>query len=205
MAFAGHFHCHDEYSPLDGSGNRNQLSHEAAIKGRRILASPTTRGSAALSSTWTHVVTRRSTTTRLREGKKRSGDERLIPILGVEAYWRPDRFMELPRETFGKNAHNWAQHLCLHAQSLEGWHTLLRLSSKSWVRREKGGGFYGKACMDSAMLHEDHTGIIVSTACISSPLSQLVLAGDDVGAKKWLLEDGGHRGLGQRIPRDHAA
>ena len=93
-------------------------------------------------------------------GKKRSADERLMAALGIEAYWRPSRFMDLSdKELYGKNGHNWAQHLCLHAGSLAGWRTLLRLSAKSWVRKEKGGGFYGKPVMDMDMIKNDHEGL----------------------------------------------
>ena len=59
----------------------------------------------------------------------------------------------------------------------------MRLSSKSWVRREQGGGFYGKPVIDLAMLEDDHEDIIFSTACLASPLSQLILAGDESGAR----------------------
>jgi DNA polymerase-3 subunit alpha len=78
----------------------------------------------------------------------------------------------------------WAHHLCLHAASLNGWRTLMRLSSKSWVRREQGGGYYGKPVVDFDMLDRDHEDIIVSTACLASPLSWYIMQGDERGAKK---------------------
>ena len=56
------------------------------------------------------------------DGGRRGADERLIPILGIEAFYRPDRFMECDS--------TWANHLCLHAASLRGWRTLMRLSSQ---------------------------------------------------------------------------
>lgn len=62
----------------------------------------------------------------------------------------------------------------------------MRLSSKSWVRRERGGGFYGKPVIDLDMLEYDNEDIIVSTACIASPLSQMILAGDEEGALAWI-------------------
>lgn len=122
-------------------------------------------------------------------GKKRTKDERITPILGLETYWRPDRFMDLSDSaTYGKNGFNWANHLCLHARSLPGWRTLMRLSSKSWVKRERGGGYYGRPCVDWDMMQDDHEDIVVSTACISSPVSQLILQGDESGARKWCVD-----------------
>jgi DNA polymerase-3 subunit alpha len=187
MAFAGHFHVHDEFSPLDGTGSRNQLTKEAVKHGHTHLGC-TNHG--RLGSALDHVHACRHPE-ELDDpddpGQKRSADERLIPILGIEAFWRPNRFMDLSdQDQYGKNGHNWAQHLCVHAANLEGWHTLMRLSSKSWVRREEGGGFYGKPCFDWDMLENDHAGIVISTACLASPLSQLILKGDDDGAKEFL-------------------
>jgi DNA polymerase III subunit alpha len=184
--FAGHFHVHDEGSPLDGSGTRNQLTREAVKKGQTHLGC-TNHG--RLGTALEHIDACRHPEKYDDPddpSRKRDKDERLTPILGIEAFWRPDRFMELPKgDRFGKNPHNWAQHLCVHARSLRGWHTLMRLSSKSWVRRERGGGFYGKPCFDWSMLEEDHEDIIISTACWSSPLSELILEGDEEGAREF--------------------
>jgi len=178
--FAGHFHCHDEYSPLDGTGTRNQLSHQAVRKGQTHLGF-TNHG--RLGGALEHVYACRhpeKLDNPLDPGSKRGADERLNPILGIEAFWRPDRFMECD--------HTWANHLCLHAASLRGWRTLMRLSSKSWVKRERGGGFYGKAVIDLDMLEDDHEDLIVSTACLASPLSQLILKGDEDGAINWIYD-----------------
>ncbi len=189
VEFAGHLHVHDAYSLLDGNANRNQLSYEAVRKGQTHLGF-TNHG--VLGGALEHVDACRHPEkyeNPVDPGKKRSRDERLMAALGIEAYWRPSRFMDLSdKELYGKNGHNWAQHLCLHAGSLTGWRTLLRLSAKSWVRKEKGGGFYGKPVMDLDMLKADHEGIIVSTACINSPLAHLILAGDEHGALKWAKE-----------------
>ena len=180
LDFAGHFHCHDEYSPLDGAGTRNQLSHQAVRKGQTHLGF-TNHG--RLGGALEHVYACRypeKLDNPLDTNVKRGKDERLIPVLGIEAFWRPDRFMECE--------HTWANHLCLHAASLRGWRTLMRLSSKSWIKRDNGGGFYGKPCMDLAMLEDDNEDIIVSTACLASPLSQLILKGDESGARSWIYD-----------------
>jgi DNA polymerase-3 subunit alpha len=178
--FCGHAHVHDEYSPLDGAANRNQLSYEAVLKGQWFLGF-TNHG--RLGGALEHIDACRHPEkydNPVEPGKKRGKDERLIPALGMEAYWRPDRFMECN--------HTWAQHLCLHAKNLNGWRTLMRLSSKSWVKRERGGGFYGKPVIDWDMFEADHEDIIVSTACINSPVSHLILDGDESGARKWCVD-----------------
>ena len=179
IEFAGHFHCHDEYSPLDGTGTRNQLTHQAVRKGQTHLGF-TNHG--RLGGALEHVYACRHPE-RLPDplnGGQRSTDERLTPILGIEAFWRPDRFMECDSTK--------ANHLCLHAATLRGWRAIMRLSSKSWIKREKDGGFYGKPVIDLAMLEDDHEDIIVSTACLLSPLSQLILKGDERGARDWIYD-----------------
>ena len=177
--FAGHFHVHDEYSPLDGAGTRNQLSHQAVRKGQTHLGF-TNHG--RLGGALEHVYACRhpEKLENPLEGGPRSRDERLVPILGMEAFYRPDRFADVKSSV--------ANHLCLHAASLNGWRTLMRLSSKSWIRREHGGGFYGKPCVDLDMLEYDNEDLIISTACVASPLSQLILAGDEEGARAWIYD-----------------
>ncbi|HWI67585.1 MAG TPA: DNA polymerase III subunit alpha [Nitrospiraceae bacterium] len=179
LDFAGHFHVHDEYSPLDGAGTRNQLSYQAVRKGQTHLGI-TNHG--RLGGVLEHVYAcRHPEKLDPVNGDERTKDERLIPVLGLEAFWRPDRF-----NWEGKSSE--AAHLCLHAASLRGWRTLMRLSSKSWIRREHGGGFYGKPVIDLAMLEDDNEDIIISSACILSPLSELILDGDESGARAWIYD-----------------
>lgn len=178
IRFAGHYHVHDEYSPLDGGGNRNQISWAAAHAGQTHLGF-TNHG--RLGGALEHVHACRHPELYddpFEPDRKRSKEERLTPILGMEAFYRPDRFMDIHSTT--------ANHLCIHAGSLNGWRTLMRLSSKSWVRREQGGGFYGKPCVDLDMLQADNEDIIISTACLASPLAFYILEGDEAGAKRWL-------------------
>lgn len=196
IEFIGHAHVHDHGSPLDGGGTSNQYSH-AAVQLEQTHLGRTNHG--RLGTALEHLDCCRhpeNYDNPFDPGNKRLSDERLSAVIGEEFFWRPDVNMDLPKflddgktiGPYGKNPHNWAQHLCLHARNLNGWHTLMRLSSKSWVRRENGGGFYGKACIDMNMLRDDHEDIVVSTACVSSPVSQLILAGDEDGAYDWCVE-----------------
>ena len=178
--FAGHFHVHDEYSPLDGAGTRNEISYAAVRNGQSHLGF-TNHG--RLGGALEHVDACRHPEKHNNpiDGGSRGADERLIPILGIEAFYRPNRF-----DWEGKSSE--AHHLCLHAASLRGWRTLMRLSSQSWIKRERGGGFYGKPIIDLDMLERDCEDVIISTACLLSPLSRLILAGDESGARAWIYD-----------------
>src|SRR5574339_881741 len=104
IEFAGHFHRHSEYSPLDGSGTANQYSFQAYRNGQTHLGI-TDHG--RLGGALEHFHACRypeKYENPLEPGKKRSAEERLIPVLAIEAFWRPDRFMELVKgEQFRKN------------------------------------------------------------------------------------------------------
>ena len=172
-------HRHSEFSPLDGSGNANQYSARAVILGHTHLGL-TDHG--RLGGMLDHVNCCRHPENfddPIDESKKRSKDERIIPVMGLEAFFRFDRFDKdaLPYPMF-------AHHLCIHARNLDGWRTLMRLSSKSWVRTENGGGFYSKPCIDMKMLEEDNEGIAISSACIASPIAHFIMQGDEKGATR---------------------
>ena len=178
IEFCCHAHRHSEFSPLDGTGSANQYSWQAVQNGQEAL---NINDHGRLGGALEHVNACRHPEKYehpFEPGVKRSREERIIPLLGIEAFYRPDRMMECNS--------TWANHLCLTAGSLRGWRTLMRLSSKSWVKREKGGGFYGKPVIDMEMIEEDHEDLIISTACLASPLAQAIMAGDDRGAKKIL-------------------
>ena len=160
-----HLHRHSEYSRLDGVGTAEQYAARAAEMGQPALAL-TDHGT--LSGALHHIQACRN---RDSSGKPvREGDP-IIPISGVEAYYRPDRSI---RDKDQRRA--W--HLCLLAQNLTGWHNLLKLTSVAYQdNTEDGGGFYQKPCMDIPLLREHSEGVIVMSGCISSWLSPLHQAG----------------------------
>jgi DNA polymerase-3 subunit alpha len=104
-------------------------------------------------------------------------DNGLIPISGVEAYFRPDRSSRESRK---------AWHLCLFAKNLRGWHSLLRITSRAYEDNREGGGFYQYPCVDWELLEAHREGLIVSTACISGWLCHNIKLGDDVEADRYL-------------------
>ena len=83
------------------------------------------------------------------ETRSERGDP-IIPISGVEAYFRPDRSNKDTRK---------AWHLCLFAKNLKGWHSLLRITSEAY-----SSGFYQYPCVDWELLEAHSDGLICSTA-----------------------------------------
>lgn len=107
-------------------------------------------------------------------------DARVIPISGVEAYFRPDRSVR------GKEYQHEHWHMVLWAKNLKGWHSLLRLTSEAYKENTEGGGFFQVPAMDWELMERYSEGIICSTACISGYLSEQILRGDSTGADKYL-------------------
>jgi DNA polymerase III subunit alpha len=178
MAFC-HLHRHSEFSPLDGTGSANQYAAEAVKKEQEWL---NISDHARLGGVLDHIHACRHPDKHEDPddpAKKRSKDDRLTPLIGLEAFWRDDVNDD---EISGSSAN----HLTIIAGSLKGWRSLMQLSSQSWVPRDRGGGFYGKACIDMPMFKRHAEDLIVCTGCVSSPLSQAILRGDDMYAKRWI-------------------
>jgi DNA polymerase-3 subunit alpha len=95
-----------------------------------------------------------------------------MPICGIEAYYRPNRSDEIANPA----------HICLYAKNLKGWHSLLRLSTESF----ETGWYGGKAAVDLELMRKHSEGVVCSTACLKSPIAQLVMSGDQRGAENLL-------------------
>lgn len=163
-----HLHRHSEYSRLDGVGTAKEYADRAAELEQPAMAL-TDHGT--MSGALHHIVACR-----------KAG---VIPISGVEAYYREDRSI---RE---KEKLDETYHLCVFAKNLKGWHSLLRLTSIAYMEQEDGGGFYGKPCVDQELLFRHREGLIISSGCISSYLSQMILSGNDKKVRsylKWMLK-----------------
>lgn len=87
------------------------------------------------------------------------------PIVGIEAYFRPDR-------TDRTVNHRQAYHLLILAQNETGWKNLIKLSTEAHQ-----SGFYGYPCTDYEILEEYSKGLVCSSACIGGYLPQLILNG----------------------------
>lgn len=155
--YFGHLHRHGEFSRLDGIGTAKQYASRAAELGQGFLAQ-TDHGT--LSGALHHIAACR-----------KSG---IVPIVGVEAYYRPNRSSRMTRQ---------AWHLILLAKNLKGWNNLLKICSKAYAEQEDGGGFYQYPCIDDELLGLYHEGLICSSACFQSWLANLIKSGDSVAVR----------------------
>lgn len=195
-----HIHKHSEFSSIDGTGSANQYTKQGHKFGQEFMGI-TDHG--RLGGVLDHVYVCQNPhkfDDPDDPTQKRGKDEKLIPLLGMEAYWRDNRFQE-------QKSYSQANHLTMIAGSLRGWRALMRLSSKAWVPRDSAGkgGFKGKPCIDWEMLEEDHEDLIVCSGCFASPLSQLILAGDQEGADDYCVRMQnllGDRFWGEIMPHD---
>ena len=165
---------HSEFSRLDGLGTAVQYAQRAADLGQFALAQ-TDHGT--LSGALHHI---QACTGKDSKGKKLH--EPLLPISGVEAYFRPNRITA--RDKKQRNA--W--HLCLYAKNLRGWHNLLRIVSVAYADPADGGGFYQYPCVDPNLLRQYSEGIACSSACVSSWLNELIKGGDSVAVRDYIFQ-----------------
>jgi DNA polymerase-3 subunit alpha len=150
-----HAHRHDEWSLLDGCGSAMLHAETAANLGMPALGQ-TNHGT--LAGSLHHI--------------RACHKHKIMPICGIEAYYRPNRTDEIANPN----------HICLYAKNLKGWHSLLRLSTES----HETGWYGGKAAVDLELMKKHREGVVCSTACLKSPLAQLVMSGDVRGAEKLL-------------------
>lgn len=156
----GHLHRHGEFSRLDGIGTPKQFADKAAKLDQGFLAQ-TDHGT--LSGALHHIAACR-----------KAG---IVPIVGVEAYYRPNRKSRMTRS---------AWHLVLLAKNLKGWHNLLRLVSTAYADPTEGGGFYQYPCVDDELLDLYHEGLVCTSACFQSWIAQLIRGGDDVAVRDYV-------------------
>ncbi|MFB3891393.1 MAG: DNA polymerase III subunit alpha [Phycisphaerae bacterium] len=153
-----HLHVHSHYSLLDGMGRIDELVKEAHAHGMTALAL-TDHGNLFGAAEFYHEATR--------VGVK--------PILGLEAYISPttrgDRSMG--------NIEEAAYHLLLLAMNDEGWHNLMRLSSRSFLE-----GFYYRPRIDRELLAQFNAGLICCTACLGGEIPTALLTNQPQKARR---------------------
>jgi DNA polymerase-3 subunit alpha len=102
------------------------------------------------------------------------------PILGCEIYLAPQS-MEDKKDLVGRKR---ATHMTLLAETNEGWNNLSKLVSKGHLE----GLYHGKPRVDRTALRQFSKGIICLTGCISGPVNEWLLAGDEDKARETLAE-----------------
>lgn len=149
-------HTHSDYSTLDGCCTCTQRAERAFALGHWALAL-TDHG--VLNGIPAHI--------------KACEKVGIQPLLGIEAYYRPDRHVRGQEWRYSR----W--HVILIAQNLTGWHNLIRLSSESYR-----SGFYQDPCVDDDLLDRYSEGVAMTTSCVLGPMSNIIEQSGDV--KSWL-------------------
>jgi DNA polymerase-3 subunit alpha len=130
-----HLHVHTEYSPLDAPVALARLVRRAKDLGYTAL-SISDHGTVA---GWV----------KFQQACEREG---IKPILGVEAYFTPDRFVKERNNT----------HFLMLAKNNQGIKNIFRLTEAAWSE-----GFYYDPRIDWDLLEKHHEGIIATSACVS--------------------------------------
>ncbi len=143
-----HLHTHSHYSLLDGLGKIPDLVERAKELNMDALA-----------------LTDHGVLYGAVEFYEQATKAGIKPILGIEAYIAPkSRFDKVPGEKY--------YHLILLAETLEGWHNIVKLSSRAHLE-----GYYYKPRMDRELIKEHSGGIIALSACIGGEVNTALLQG----------------------------
>lgn len=154
-----HLHLHTPYSLLDGFCRIDDLINLAKEYGMKHV------GISDHGVCHGHV-----------EFYKKAKEAGLKPILGFEAYVSPNRFLKKAEYDASPefwDKHQKMNHLLLIARTNEGYQNLLKLSSVGFLE-----GFYYKPRIDYEMLQTYGKGIIATSACLGSDISQYIMAGN---------------------------
>ena len=158
MAFV-HLHLHTEYSPLDSIVRVSEVAKRAKELGQRAVA-----------------CTDHGTMGGTYKFNKECQETGVKPLIGVEAYYAFDR--KGKRDQFGKAHH----HLILLAQNANGLRNVISLAS-----RANHEGFYYKGRIDDELLEEHNEDVILTSACLASPLNRLRMLGNSGEAERKML------------------
>lgn len=159
MASFVHLHAHSEYSPLDGVSSIQEMVDAAVADGQPAIA-VTDHGYCSGHAELLNV----------------SAKAGIKPLFGIEANLVNDR---VARGETIKTGDYW--HFIMLAATREGLRNIWGASTESHMT-----GFYGRARMDFDILDRHSEGVIATTACLRGPLADLILGGDESGAKAML-------------------
>jgi len=180
MSFV-HLHVHSHYSLLDGLPKIDDLIKKAQEQGAPAVTMTDHGVMYGAIEFYTKA--------------KKAG---IKPIIGVEVYLaRGSRFDKKPRVS------EKPYHLILLAKNSEGYHNLIKLTSKAHLE-----GFYYKPRVDWELLNLHSGGLIALSACIAGEIPQTILNGnldeamelvkkyrETFGAENFFLEVQHHPGI----------
>lgn len=150
-----HLHVHTEYSLLDGASKISELVKQVKEQGSDAVA-----------------ITDHGCLYGVIKFYKECQKQGIKPIIGCEFYVTND----LNNKSSKRNPDsedddsNPKYHLVLLAKDLEGFHNLIKLSSKGFV-----DGFYSKPRIDLEYLSKHTNGLICLSACIAGAIPRLLL------------------------------
>jgi DNA polymerase-3 subunit alpha len=158
-----HLHLHTEYSLLDGMARTKEVAAKAKELGMPAVAM-TDHGNLFGAIEFYLSC-------------KKAG---VKPIFGCEIYLAPGN-MEDKKDIPGRKR---ACHMTLLAETDEGWSNLQKLVSLGHLE----GLYHGKPRVDRDALRKYAKGIICLSGCISGPVNEWLLAGDEAKARETMAE-----------------
>lgn len=161
-----HLHMHTEYSLLDGINQVAKLPSHISSIGQKACAI-TDHGNVSGSYRF------------YKECKK----EGIKPIIGMEAYYTVGDRRVREKDELGQSYY----HLVLLALNNTGLKNLYKLSTFAYTE-----GMYRKPRIDDDLIGQYSEGIVATTACLGSRISQLILA-DKIKEAEYILDH--HRTL----------
>lgn len=151
-------HRHDEFSFFDGFGKATECAKKAKELGYPALGLSNHGNISGLVKHW--------------QACKEQG---IKPILGCEVYFQPVYNKKDPQRK--------SYHLCLFVKNLQGYKNLCHLLTEANTEQ-----FYYKPIVDFKLLEKYKDGLICTTACIASAMSQAINNGNTNTAEKLLLK-----------------
>lgn len=133
-----HLHVHNEFSLLDGYGNAKEYVKQAKKMGFNYLA-----------------LTNHSNIDGLIKFQQECDKNKIIPIMGCEAYIVPDAAKKNKREQRG--------HITLLIKDQTGYQNLCKMLTFANLH-----GFYSRPRIDYDLLYDHCEGLVIMSACASS-------------------------------------
>jgi len=164
-----HIHCHTEYSTFDGLNKMSEFVKNARQMGFRSIGATDHGTVGGLIKFWQEC--------RKKYDVDQPGSDPIIPLMGCEFYLSRDRFAR--SKDLQPDGRRGNRHIVLLAKNWEGYQNLCAMSESSWV-----DGFYNDPRIDMKLLEDHHSGLICSSACLSSVVNSNLLHGRYNEAKK---------------------
>ncbi len=159
-----HLHTHTEYSMLDGAARVKDLVKSAVQDGQTALG-----------------ITDHGNMYGVLDFYKECKNAGINPIIGTEAYMSRGSRYDRPQRKGkiddtggeGESGEKLYYHLTVLAESTEGYHNLMKLSSQAFLE-----GYYYKPRVDFELLETYKKGLIVTTGCLGGLVLQSLLKDD---------------------------